>query len=80
MINRRLLILSYTIQQVKPTICATFHYPKCSWEIFDKNLPMPYIWVTDGKKEKRNQKEGKNSPQHIVVLLNLETWNLGGYI
>ena len=38
MISMRILILSYTIQQVIPNVCTKFQDPRCSssWEIFDK--------------------------------------------
>ena len=38
MISLRMLILSYTIQQVIPNVYAKFQYPRwsSSWEIFDK--------------------------------------------
>ena len=55
MINRRRLILSYTIQVI-PNICTKFQNPRhsSSWEIFDTNFPMYYIGVGDGKKAKMN--------------------------
>ena len=53
MIRRRKLILSYTIPQVIPNICTKFQNPRLSssWEISDKNFPMYYIGVRDGKKK-----------------------------
>ena len=62
MISSRMLTLSYTytIQQVKPNVWTNFQNPVShgSWEIFDTNFPMPYIWVRDGK-WKTMEKEGK---------------------
>ena len=54
MVSIRRLILSYTMQQVIPNICTKFQNPRysCSWEIFDANVPMYYIGVRDGKKQK----------------------------
>ena len=55
MIGSRMLILFYTIQQVIPNICTKFQNPRHSsfWEIVDTNFPMYYIWVRDGKMEKK---------------------------
>ena len=43
MISRRMLILSYTIQQVIPNICTKFQTPRFSstWEIFDEKKSLP---------------------------------------
>ena len=61
-----MLILFYTIQQVKPKICTKFQNPRrsSSWEIFDTNFPMYYIRVREGKKEK----DGKTKSQHLGFL------------
>ena len=62
MMSRRKLILSYTIQQVLPNIYTKFQNPRqnSSWEIFDTNVPMYYIGVRDGKKEKMKKKTKMN--------------------
>ena len=53
MISSSMLILFYTIQQVKVTHTQFQNPPhSSSWEIFDTNFPMYYIGVRDGKKEK----------------------------
>ena len=49
----RMVILSYTLQQVIINVCTKLKNPRSS--SFDPNFRMHYIGVRDGKKEK----EGK---------------------
>ena len=68
MINRRMLILSYSIQQVIPNICTKYQNPRqsSSWEIFDTNFPMYYI--SERWEKAKIEKEGKNESQHLGLL------------
>ena len=60
------IILSYTIQQVKPNVCTNLQNPRSYtfWGNVDTNLPVSYIWVTDGKRKK--EKDGKI--YHSILL------------
>ena len=51
-LNRMMLILSYTIQVVVPNVCNKFLSPRCSssWEIYDME------WEMEKRKKKKKKK------------------------
>ena len=70
MTSRRMLILSYTIQQ--PNVCTNFQNPRSysSREIFDTNLPVLYL--SDRLKKETMEKDGQKNDSFLVFFYTIE--------